>query len=338
MHKTQGDINSEFAAVAAGSKPLAPQLIAEQTHLANQIKDLFMVHRELGDAPADARDPLTRVPPAVMKLLTPASSTIPFSRDDQEAVKLLLEGIARRLESSRPERILNYLPMKTNAPIDPAITAQSVGRGRVVFISTSANQEWTDFPSDLSYPQLMFELLDGSLRSRDSWMNLIVGDRLAIPAVVRGVSPPKLRRNDLANTEIPVFPPERDVVKETANSAESQDDEWRTLYHTDAITQPGRYTLEVGSRKLPIAVNVPASAEADVTTVDNDAISQALGGVKVEDRITVHNPDRDYFGWLTLILVLMLAGFECFIAWRFGHAHPPQTVAGGSPLAGGAGG
>ena len=103
------------------------------------------------------------------------------------------------------------------------------------------------------------------------------------------------------------------------------------MYHSDYVTQPGKYTLTLGSRQLPIVVNVPANAEADVTTVDNEAIGVALGGVKMEDKVNISNPDRDFFGWLTLILVLMLAAFECYIAWKFGH-YRHLDVAGGGPL------
>jgi hypothetical protein len=329
MRDTQSHINEDFAASAADSKPLSPQLILDQTKLAGQVKDLVMTHRELTDAPASARDPASRVPGAVTRLLSAASAQKPFAREDQNDVRVLLDGIFKRLESTRAERVLNYLPMKGGGTVDPAITAQTVGRGRVVFISTSANREWTRFPDNLSFPPLMFELLDGSLRSRDAWMNLTVGDHLAIPANVWGKTF-TLTKDGTAPTKITVHQPERDFKSDSANSpaGESPEEEWRALYHTDPLTQPGKYTLAVENRTMPIVVNVPAPLEADVTTVDNEAIGHALGGVKMEERVAISNPDRDYYGWLTLIAVLMLAGFECFIASRFGHTRQPETVAG----------
>src|SRR5262249_18208119 len=156
--------------------------------------------------------------------------------------------------------------------------------GRVVLVTTSANEEWTDFPHDPSYPQLLFELLDGSLRSRDAWMNLTVGDRLAIPVSVRGASVPALTR--LKNTitkvpeaSIPVFPPEREVkISQTSGSGDTPDEAWRGLYHTEALDQPGVYTLALGNRQVPVVVNVPARSEADVSKVDAGAVGQALGG------------------------------------------------------------
>ena len=170
--RRSGSTPSVTAGADRRQTAVPPQLISDQTKLADQLKDLFVTFRELSDAPTDARDPQARVPAAVTRLLSAASPAKPFAREDQDAVRVLLDGISKRLDASKPERVLNYLPMKPNSPGDPAITAQSVGRGRVIFVSTSANAEWTDFPNDPSYPQLMFELLDGSLRSRDAWMNL----------------------------------------------------------------------------------------------------------------------------------------------------------------------
>jgi hypothetical protein len=335
---TQARINGECdALVQSGADPqsLPAPLAAEQTKLVEQLTAFFQSYRDAGESPADPRDPLGKIPPAVVQLAAADLTKKPFAHVDREAVKVLLDRTLRRLEPGKPERVLNYLPLKSNAPVDPAITAQTVGRGRVLFISTSANLEWTDFPNNRSYPQLLFEMLDGSLRSRDAWMNLTVGDRLVIPPEARA-SAVTLTRNDVDQTKIPVFPPERDVKGSSPaiDADDSQDDEWRSLYHTDFLTQPGMYTLTLGNRKLPIAVNVPAVNQADVTTVDNEAISQALGGVKIEERVNFNNPDRDYYGWLTLIAVLALAGFECFIAWKFGHNRQlPGAQAGAGAMA-----
>lgn len=321
---TQARINGECDALTqngADPQSLPAPLAAEQTKLVEQLTAFFQSYRDLGESPADPRDPLGKVPPALAQLSAADLTRKPFARDAREAVKVLLDRTIRKLEPGKPERVLNYLPLKANAPVDPAITAQTVGRGRVLFISTSGNEEWTDFPNNLSYPQLLFEMLDGSLRSRDAWMNLTVGDRLVVPPDVRAGAVVALTRNDVDQTKIPVFPPEREVKGAPAavDANDSQDGAWPSLYHTDFLTQPGMYTLTLGNRKLPIAVNVPAINQADVTTVDNETISQALGGVKIEERVNFNNPDRDYYGWLTLIVVLALAGFECLIAWKFGH-------------------
>jgi hypothetical protein len=91
------------------------------------------------------------------------------------------------------------------------------------------------------------------------------------------------------------------------------------------LTKPGLYWLALGDRKMPIAVNVPAAEEADVTTITEEAIRHDLGDVEITmlgadvPTDVVAGRDRNDFSWWTMMLVLALVGFECFIAMRFGH-------------------
>jgi len=92
-------------------------------------------------------------------------------------------------------------------------------------------------------PELLFELLDGSLRTRDAWMNLTVGEHLGIPLNVRGAAVPELTRNfnpitKVAEAKIAVFPPERDVRTGESSSAGAGPPltihtrmKWRLVYH-----------------------------------------------------------------------------------------------------------
>jgi hypothetical protein len=68
---------------------------------------------------------------------------------------------------SQVERVLDYLPAGSKPgakadkaeAADPAITTHTLGRGRVVFVSTTAGPEWTSFPAKPAYVTLMHELL-----------------------------------------------------------------------------------------------------------------------------------------------------------------------------------
>jgi hypothetical protein len=219
------------------------------------------------------------------------------------------------------ETVLRYLPPEGSAPGrvgDAAITSQTLGQGRVVFVSTSANPDWTNLPAKLAYVPLIHELLSGSVRSGDWWMNLTVDQRLVIPpnvalAGVPTLSDPSARPIDLIgpNTK------STDPIEQT--------------YHSQPLPKPGVYMLSLGDRQVPIAVNVPAAEEADVFTLTDAALRKALGGINLtmlgadmpaEAAVSTSGND---FGWWCMALLLGVVGLESFLAMSFGHYRRSQT-------------
>ena len=77
---------------------------------------------------------------------------------------------------SSAERVLNYVPINAKTAADPAITVQNIGQGRVIFCSTTANRDWTDFADKIAYLEVVQELLGGSVKTGDWWMNQTVGE------------------------------------------------------------------------------------------------------------------------------------------------------------------
>jgi hypothetical protein len=243
---------------------------------------------------------------------------------------------------SSAEKVLNYIPTNPKAPADPAITAQTIGQGRVLFVTTTGNLDWTDFPQKPAFLEVVQSMLVGSIRTGDWWMNRVVGEHLSIPSSVRMTTTPVL--SDSEGGLIVVSPPEPDAgaVLADAKKADADHGMWRSLYHTEPLVKPGLYTLTLGERKVPIAVNVPAADEADVTTISNDAIRHDLGDITMAmlgpELATAGSSAQDAndFSWWTMVLVLALVGFECFIAMRFGHYRRSEVVTpgAGSPALG----
>jgi hypothetical protein len=210
-------------------------------------------------------------------------------------------------------RVLNWKPpegttVDPSTKPDPAITSEAVGQGRVVFISTSANEEWITFTRKPIYTELMNELLSGSVNVGDGWMNLSVGDRLMVPSSLKLTATPTL--TDPKSIPIPL---------EFTTAADGS-----PLYRSPVLLQPGVYTLSTGAGTLPIAVNVP-SEEADVHTIDNTAIKNALGNIDLtlnNDQplpLLAQSAAGDDWGWTVMVCVLGLVGAESFLAMRFGH-------------------
>lgn len=241
-------------------------------------------------------------------------------------------------QTSGVEMVLKYQP-HGSATGDPAITAQSVGQGRVVFVSTSAEKEWTEFINRPAFLVVLHEMLTGSIKTGDWWMNRTVGQRLSIPSTVRMTSTPLLTQEG-SGAAVVVNPPEPEAAGVASDPNKQEKDDWRSLYHTDPLTKPGLYTLSLGDRKIPIAVNPPAQEEADVTTIADAEIPKALGEIKMNllgAELPVDSPvgkENNDFSWWTMMLVLALACIECALAMRFGHyRRVPESAGATAPAA-----
>lgn len=216
------------------------------------------------------------------------------------------------------ETVLKYVSRDTGstgakAGGDPAITHQTLGQGHIVFVSTLANHEWTNFPGHPNYLSLIHELVQGSTRTGDYWMNLMVGERLVIPSTVKLGGAPTLSD-----------PQDRAIVLQTPNPESTK--EYERNFHSEPIARPGVYKLSLGGPTVPIAVNVPAEDEANVFVISNEAVRHALGDINVTLRgaempaeTVADAKEGNDFSWWCMAGVLMLVGFECLMAMRFGH-------------------
>ena len=216
------------------------------------------------------------------------------------------------------ERVLDYVSADTTHSTtstttathaaDPAITTQSLGSGRVVFISTTANADWTSFPAKPAYVTLMHELLLGSVNSDDAWMNIIAGQPLFLPQTLKLTAAPSL-----------IDPTQKPVALDQTSAEGGQ-----LIYKSAPLDTPGVYRLTTGTNTYPIAVNPPAD-EADVRTLDNNAIKAALGDINIDLQGDILPPESDNIdrgndlGWTVMLLVLLLVVAESFMAMRFGH-------------------
>ncbi|HYO07409.1 MAG TPA: BatA domain-containing protein [Tepidisphaeraceae bacterium] len=230
---------------------------------------------------------------------------------------------------AKVERVLDYLPTgatatggagaagagggsgnaNASAPRDPAIVLHTLGQGHVITFTTTANAEWTSFPAKPSYVALMHELLAGSIGAGDRWMNLTAGEPLMVPRNLKLTGSPTL-----------FDPQQKEIVLEPLPAGGPG------AYRSGPLVRPGVYRLSTGaSSSLPIAVNVPPE-EADVRTLDNNAVKRALGDVDVEfhaDTLPpaaaeVNRAGTD-FGWPFMLAVLLFVAGESFMAMRFGH-------------------
>jgi hypothetical protein len=213
----------------------------------------------------------------------------------------------------QPEVVLAYASDQPTK--DPAITVHRLEKGRVVWVSTTANCDWTYLPAKPAYPTLMHELLQGSVNLGDRWLNLEVGQSVEVPPLLRLSQVPKL-----------VAPNQRELSVETVALPDGL-----VLYRSNPLTRPGIYKLLAGLRSYSIAVNVPAE-EADIRVLKDSQVRRALGDIDVDVKADVipaqiqSGEEQNDFSWALMLVVLGLAGAECFMAMKFGHYRKQSTV------------
>jgi hypothetical protein len=269
------------------------------------------------------------------------------------------------------ERILNYTP----APIDPTdkreaagtaaaaakpldtskppgVTAHPLGQGVVVFVSTTASpavdRGWHELIPRGTWVQLVHELLGGAVSAKDGWMNLQAGQPLVIPSYVETTTPKLLDENktliavDATADAGPSGPSaaadQPGTAGQPAAAGRSGHGGKSTVYRSRPLTKPGVYSLELRPNvTVPVAVNVAAD-DADVRTVGNEGVRQALGGIAMTglgDELPIEAivAAKDGYDWAGQILLILLAllGVECVMAMWFGRTRSTGAVRGPVP-------
>lgn len=209
---------------------------------------------------------------------------------------------------SGAQRVLDYVAPAANVPADPAIVLHSLGQGQVIFVSTTANAEWTSFPAKPAYVTLVHELLSRSVSGAERWLNVEVGRSLRLPAALGLTAVPAL----FDSRQQPI------VLQPTTDGGGA------VIYESPPLLVPGLYRLSTGSASIPVAVLLPDD-EADVTHLDETALRAALGEIEVEllgdsvPELAAAVRDGHDYGWGIMLALLGLLGLECFMAMRFGH-------------------
>lgn len=266
------------------------------------------------------------LPGALVKRISSDEKGVTFDFKPEGNLHPMLEAFRREpktgLDTSRTftywqaevgpkvERVLDFaVPAH-----DPAITAQAVGAGRVVFVATSAGADaWTSLPGRVAFVSLMQEMVRTSLPARDGWMNLMVGGRLELPPTLKLGGTPTLA--DAGG-------------KPLAMALDG------TTWRSETLAKPGVYSLRgpvdpaTGEAlNIPVAVNVDAAAEADVRTADEGGIRKALGDIQVDvlhDQLGSADAAEESrgadFGWVLMLCVLGFVGAESVMAMRFGQS------------------
>jgi hypothetical protein len=159
----------------------------------------------------------------------------------------------------------------------PAIVEAAAGQGKVIVVTTTADEQWTNFPKSLDFVPLVHELLSYMVSPRIAERNLLVGwpFRRLYPAVAYAA-------------EVSVRSPRGNVTRTSLRRlGEGAEGDFELVY--ERTEAPGIFTVELSRRRSldelladryperdAFAVNV-AGEEGDMTATNEAGLRAAYG-------------------------------------------------------------
>jgi uncharacterized membrane protein len=210
----------------------------------------------------------------------------------------------------------------TDASATPFVIEKPFGRGRVILFNTTADNAWSNFPKNISWPVVAQELVRLLAPSATRGLNLRCGEPLQ-RLIDQARDMPRVQ------VKIPGQRRARDVY------AEQLEDKSGLRVTLDDTRLAGIYALTLTSlkgesRKELLAVNVDPG-EGDLTRALPEQVKAGLEGVSIEFRtgseesalLTITDGTRTEL-WRTFLLALFCVFLlEQVLAWRAAHHRAP---------------
>jgi hypothetical protein len=193
---------------------------------------------------------------------------------------------------------------------DPLIVTDTIRRGRVVLVATSADTSWTPMPVWASYVPLVHEILAWCVGGQSQQHNVTVGEPIEESAMAgAGEGPVSIERPDGQTRSVP-------LRTDGDYGGWSYDETYRSGIYTARVGRPP-------SRSWSFAVNVN-TAESDLAPIAVEELPFGIFSYQPTWQATdartagpIARPGRLHVELLYAVLGLLF--LESFLAWRFGH-------------------
>lgn len=212
------------------------------------------------------------------------------------------------LDAGRSEVALRF----TNG--DPALVTSSLGKGRIIWLATSANMDWTNLPAKGDYVSLMLSCFAYVASQRGEQRNLLVGQRIVHPLTAAQSSLPiRVSTDDGEWIEPSLVPLDESLALEYG-----------------PLDRAGSVTVSIGPVTEMFAVNVDP-IESDIAPASEQAFRQALDRAVSWSTGLDHSGENQRFGQstelgsLVLYLALGLLLAETGMAMWFGSNRHSQA-------------
>jgi hypothetical protein len=288
-------------------------------------------NRELGGGPGRPRILPARLGSVMRNRLEAGLDPLGYrhpivrSFESKEKAGLLTTPVVKYYRLEIPKKSTARTVLATGSG-DPLIVEQSIRKGRVVLVATSADQSWTYLPLWPSFVPLVQEILNWCAGGQIQQRNFQVGDVLTGTAPAAAVDAPLW----LSRSQRPDDGPGERLEKQGRQIALHAEGDYSAWSYPDTWLS-GIYTATLGppaNRSQSFAVNVD-TRESDLAAVDvEDLKSNVWPEVPFQYQTTWQQTDAQVAApvvrsWrlpvLLLYAVLGLLVAETFLAWRFGH-------------------
>jgi hypothetical protein len=231
-----------------------------------------------------------------------------------------------RLELPRDPKALEELGIAVVARYDddarsPAIVERAIGNGTSILMTSSADNEWNNWPKTMIYPVMMKSLVEYLYRAAGSGQNLAVGGKF--------VKTLDLTKYDL---NVSVQPPKKGAALKRAAQV---DEHGAAVVTVDQTTDAGVYTLTLTSRgsaaddrphvKEYFTANVDVSKSDLRRPEDLYDFRARLARLNITygrsaAEIWKQAPEERINFWPALLVMLgCVMALESFLGWKFGH-------------------
>jgi hypothetical protein len=202
---------------------------------------------------------------------------------------------------------------------DPAIVTDAVHRGRIAVVTTTADEEWTEWPRWISYVPVMNELVNYVVADRNRDHSTLVGQPLTAavpPAALEIPITVELPNQQLRNKQPVVrrMPPRDDVG----------------FFLFEETQWSGGYPMSFGpplATQEMFAVNVDPK-ESDLTKLQEEELRELLPSWRfvyltnwqaIATGKSSVTQNRGELHRYLLYAALALVFLESLLAWKFGH-------------------
>ncbi|NUQ48089.1 MAG: hypothetical protein HUU22_18910 [Phycisphaerae bacterium] len=198
----------------------------------------------------------------------------------------------------------------------PLVIERAFGEGRALFVATTADLDWTNWPRDPSYLPFVLELTSYAARRSEQIASFGVGDVIRLPLDPNRFAPRVAVQSPGGGLEAAVQIEAR-VSPDGGTLIEWEETEQSGVYAFDLTTLGGETLRQFA------AVNVDPR-EADLTPAGRDELKRTAGKLPVEyvrDLAAFAGDSSDSrreMWWPLLILAAGVLMLEHALAWRFG--------------------
>ncbi len=198
----------------------------------------------------------------------------------------------------------------------PLLVESMFGRGRVLWVASSADQEWNNWASNFSYLPVMLELVQYMARADAGDRMVTVGDDLSLP-----VDPAKVEKEAI------VRPPNYPTVPEA--TVQVVTDGAASVVRYEAAERSGLYEFRLNQREAGTAVRY-AAVNVDPVESDLRSASEAELTASVDPKLKIQyfndisqlmrddDVGRTELWWPLLIAAIGALMTEHYLACKFG--------------------